>query len=140
MDALLHVTGAELTGRKSMRFPVRVSVTRPDFQTALATAWQVLRRVGELAGEWPCGHGKLVFSPVIEEPESGAGLDCRFLTGENTVALEIEAGLELVFDFQANVWQRLEAVTGVMDFLRGIQAAVGGEDVVISPTPVLSEG
>lgn len=140
MDALLHVTGAELTGRKSMRFTVRVSVTRPDFQTALATAWLVLRRVGELAGEWPCGHGKLVFSPVMEEPESGAGLDCRFLVGENTVALEIEAGLELVFDFQANVWQRLEAVTGVMDFLRGIQAAVGGEDVVISPTPVLSEG
>ena len=138
MDALLHVTGAELTGRKSMRFPVRVSVTRPDFQTALATAWQVLRRVGELAGEWPCGHGKLVFSPVMEEPESGAGLDCRFLAGENTVALEIEAGLELVFDFQANVWQRLEAVTGVMDFLRGIQAVVGGEDVVISPTPVLT--
>jgi len=131
MDALLHLTGADLTGNKSLRFPVRVTVTRPDFQTALATAWSVLRRVGELAGGWPCGHGRLVFTPVMDEPESGTGLACRFLVGEASVGLEIEARLELVFDFQANVWQRLEAVAGVMDFLRGVQGAVGDKDVGI---------
>lgn len=131
MDALLHTTGAELTGNKSLRFPVRVTVERPDFQSALATAWSVLRRLGELAGEWPCGHGRLVFSPLLAEPEPGAGLACRFLAGENSVSLEIETGLELVFDFQANVWQRLEAVAGGMDFLRGVQGVVGDRDVGI---------
>jgi hypothetical protein len=131
MDALLQLTGAALTSNKSLRFPIQVTVTRPDFQTALATAWSVLRRVGELAGGWSCGHGRLVFTPVMEEPESGARLACRFLVAEASVGLEIEAGLELVFDFQANVWQRLEAVAGVMDFLRGVQGVVGDRDVGI---------
>ncbi|RZU36967.1 hypothetical protein EV700_3180 [Fluviicoccus keumensis] len=129
MDALFHTCGADLTGNKSVSFPLQVTVERTDFQTTLTTAWMVLRNIGELAGEWPCGHGKLTFMPVMDEPEQGAGLDCRFLGGERSVRLEIEAGLELVFDFQAHVWQRLEAVASVMDFLRGLGNSIGIDGV-----------
>jgi hypothetical protein len=135
MDALLHTRGTELTGNKSLRFPVYITVERTDFQTALTTAWSVLRGMGELAAEWPCGHGRLVFSPVLEEPESGVDLNCRFLGGERSARLEMEAGLELVFDFQAHVWQRLEAVASVMDFLRGLGSSIGVDGVRVGITP-----
>ncbi|HEX5278207.1 MAG TPA: hypothetical protein VFW42_11130 [Fluviicoccus sp.] len=118
-----------------MCFTVHITVERTDFQTALTTAWTVLRCIGELAAEWPCGHGRLVFSPVMEEPVSGAGLDCRFLGGERSARLEMEAGLELIFDFQAHVWQRLEAVASVMDFLRGLGSSIGMDGVRVGIRP-----
>lgn len=130
-ESVLQTRGAELTGNKSLCFPLHVTVERTDFRTALSTAWSVLKNIGALADEWPCGHGRLAFAPIMDEPESGAGLDCRFLGGERSVKLEIEAGLELVFDFQANVWQRLDAVASVMDFLRGLGGNIGVDGVRI---------
>ena len=131
MEAVLQTRGAELTGNKSHFFPLHVIVERTDFRTALSTSWSVLKSIAALADEWPCGHGRLAFAPLLDEPESGAGLDCRFLGGERTVKLEMEAGLELVFDFQANVWQRLDAVASAMDFLRGLGSHIGVDCVRI---------
>lgn len=131
MEAVLQTRGAELTGNKSHFFPLHVIVERTDFRTALSTSWSVLKSIAALADEWPCGHGRLAFAPLLDEPESGAGLDCRFVGGERTVKLEMEAGLELVFDFQANVWQRLDAVASVMDFLRGLGSHIGVDGVRI---------
>jgi hypothetical protein len=131
MEAVLQTRGAELTGNKSHFFPLHVIVERTDFRTALSTSWSVLKSIAALADEWPCGHGRLAFAPLLDEPESGAGLDCRFLGGERTVKLEMEAGLELVFDFQANIWQRLDAVASVMDFLRGLGSHIGVDGVRI---------
>ena len=112
---LFQASGELLTGSKSLRFPVRLVIRRADFQSALADAWQALHRIGAQAAGWQSGHGRLMLLPV--QPESAEGLDCEFFREDAAVRLEVSATLELVFGFQAALWERLEAVAGVMDFL-----------------------
>ena len=128
---LFRASGETLAGNKSLRFPVRMTVMRPDFQSALTAAWVVVQRIGEQAGEWQSGHGKLVFLPVMADASVLTGMGCRFFQEGGVAGLELELSLELVFGFQAGVWERLEAVAGVMDFLVGLENRVKDEGIVV---------
>lgn len=122
---LFQAAGQALTGNKSLRFPLDIRVCRHDFQTALTAAWATVLQMGELSQNWQPEHGKLIFAP--DEPSVAASLVCHFAQDNDEAWLTLATTIELVFDFQANIWQRLAAVASMLDFLTDLSQQLSDE-------------
>ncbi len=118
MNYLLTLDALSIASSKQLSFPLTLTCCQRDFHHALTTTWQIVSTLRRSLGGFDVMHGKLLLADFNEDISAESGQFTFQCLADGQVQLDVQSNVQLIFDFQSTLWQRLEAVSSTLDYLQ----------------------
>jgi non-ribosomal peptide synthetase component F len=115
-NKLLGIDALTIVSSKQLGFPLSLAISGVSCQQTLTVFWQMLAQLRQELANADIGHGKLVLTDFSENISAESGL-FAFQTEAELVQLDVTVPIELVFDFQSPLTERLAATAMTLDLL-----------------------
>ena len=116
-DNLLSIDALAIVSSKQLSVPLLLTIDGDSCQQALSTLWQLLALIRQTLSNTDVGHGKLLLTDFSDNISAASGL-FSFKTGAaKAIQLAATVQVELVFDFQSPLTERLAALAMTLDVL-----------------------
>lgn len=130
---MLNIDALSIVSSKQLHFPFALQVSETDFQTVLIEAWQTINTIDQSLQKYDLVYGKLLLANLNEDIVAESGFFGFEILADGQVKLTVNTYVELVFDFQSTLWQRLEAIGSTLDYLRQLCTTMTGMTLIFTP-------
>lgn len=120
MTHLFSIDALTIVSSKQLNLPLTLTIDGDSCQQTLSTLWQLLASLRQTLTNTDIGHGKLLLTDFNENISAESGLFIFKPGDAKPIKLEAIIQVELVFDFQSPLNERLAALAMTLDVLRNL--------------------